>query len=60
MPGGEPQRDPAAEGLAGQYIFVIPSADLVLVRLADDGYSGIEIWDADVAGMVERVLDALL
>jgi CubicO group peptidase (beta-lactamase class C family) len=49
-----------AEGLAGQYVFVIPSADLVLVRLADDGYSGIEIWDADVAGMVERVLDALL
>jgi CubicO group peptidase (beta-lactamase class C family) len=49
-----------AEGLAGQYIFVIPSADLVLVRLADDGYSGIEIWDADTGGMLERVLDAIL
>jgi hypothetical protein len=36
-----------------------PFGRLVLVRLADDGYSGIEIWDADVAGPVQRVLDAI-
>lgn len=48
-----------AEGLAGQYIFVVPSADLVLVRLGNDGIAGIEIWDAYTRGLLERVLDAI-
>lgn len=49
-----------AEGLAGQYIFVVPSADLVLVRLGNDGFAGIEIWDAYVRELLDRVLSAIV
>jgi CubicO group peptidase (beta-lactamase class C family) len=48
-----------AEGLAGQYVFVIPSADLIVVRLGNDGFSGIEKWDAYTRGLLERILSAI-
>lgn len=46
----------AAIGVQGQHIFVVPSADLVVVRLAEDGF-GASDFDAGV--LLERVLAAV-
>ena len=47
-----------AEGINGQFIFVVPSADLVIVRLGMDG-SGSERWDDYARGFLGAVLGAL-
>jgi CubicO group peptidase (beta-lactamase class C family) len=47
-----------AEGVNGQFIFVIPSADLVVVRLGNDE-AGSEHWDEYARGFLEALLDAL-
>jgi CubicO group peptidase (beta-lactamase class C family) len=49
-----------AEGVAGQFIFVVPSADLVVVRVAQDPLLGSDYWDEYAAGFLERVLDAII
>lgn len=47
-----------AEGVLGQFIFVIPSHDLVVVRLARDD-PGSEHWDEWAREFLTRLLDAL-
>jgi CubicO group peptidase (beta-lactamase class C family) len=47
-----------AEGVFGQFIFVVPSADLVVVRLANDAY-GSEYWDDFGRGLLGGVLDSI-
>jgi CubicO group peptidase (beta-lactamase class C family) len=47
-----------AAGVNGQFIFVIPSSDLVIVRLANDP-AGIEHWDEYARGFVSAVLAAI-
>lgn len=47
-----------AEGIYGQFIFVVPSADLVVVRLAQDG-PGSEKWDAYARGFLSLVLSSV-
>lgn len=47
-----------AEGINGQFIFIVPSADLVVVRLAQDG-SGSENWDNFARGFMLAMLDAI-
>jgi CubicO group peptidase (beta-lactamase class C family) len=47
-----------AEGIRGQFIFVIPSADLVVVRLATDP-GGIERSDAYARELLVAILDAI-
>ena len=47
-----------AEGIYGQYIFIFPSADLVVVRLAQDDL-GSDYWDAWAAGFLGALFDAL-
>jgi len=47
-----------AAGVNGQLVFVIPSADMVVVRLASDS-PGIEHWDAYAAELVGQWLDAI-
>jgi CubicO group peptidase (beta-lactamase class C family) len=47
-----------AEGVLGQFIFVFPSADLVVVRLAQD-QMGSEFWDEYARGFMTRVFDAI-
>jgi hypothetical protein len=37
----------------------VPSADLVIVRLGNDGFSGIEKWDAWARELLVRVLDSI-
>lgn len=46
-----------AEGVVGQFIFVIPSQDLVVVRLAQDD-AGSENWDEWAREFLLRLLDA--
>jgi CubicO group peptidase (beta-lactamase class C family) len=47
-----------AEGINGQFVFVLPSADIVVARLAQDGF-GINYWDEYARGLIERLLDAV-
>ncbi|HMJ10433.1 MAG TPA: serine hydrolase, partial [Polyangiaceae bacterium] len=47
-----------AEGVFGQFIFIFPSADLVVVRLAQD-QMGSEFWDDYARGFMTRVFDAI-
>jgi CubicO group peptidase (beta-lactamase class C family) len=47
-----------AEGVTGQFIFVVPSADIVVVRLATDG-NGSDYWDEYARGFLEQLLDAV-
>jgi CubicO group peptidase (beta-lactamase class C family) len=47
-----------AEGINGQFIFIVPSADLVVVRLANDG-AGSENWDAFAVEFLGKMLDAI-
>lgn len=46
-----------AEGVVGQFIFIIPSQDLVVVRLAQDD-SGSENWDEWAREFLARLLAA--
>jgi CubicO group peptidase (beta-lactamase class C family) len=48
-----------AEGINGQFIFIIPSADMVVVRLANDG-PGSEHWDEYAAEFLKLILDAVM
>jgi CubicO group peptidase (beta-lactamase class C family) len=47
-----------AEGVNGQFLFVIPSSDMVVVRLANDT-PGLEHWDEFARGFLGAVLDAV-
>jgi CubicO group peptidase (beta-lactamase class C family) len=47
-----------AEGVNGQFVFVVPSSDLVVVRLANDS-PGIEYWDTYASEFLGMVLDAI-
>jgi CubicO group peptidase (beta-lactamase class C family) len=47
-----------AEGVNGQFIFIVPSSDLVAVRLASD-QSGSEHWDEFALGFLSALLDAI-
>ena len=48
-----------AEGVNGQFIFVIPSADMVIVRLANDS-PGSEHWDELAQRMLTAMLEAVM
>lgn len=47
-----------AEGVNGQFVFIVPSADLVIVRLANDD-AGSEHWDDFARGFLGAMLDAI-
>jgi CubicO group peptidase (beta-lactamase class C family) len=47
-----------AEGVNGQFVFIIPSSDLVVVRLAAD-QAGSEHWDEFARGFLGAVLDSI-
>ncbi|HEX6240614.1 MAG TPA: hypothetical protein VFZ61_06970, partial [Polyangiales bacterium] len=47
-----------AEGVYGQFIFVVPSEDLVVVRLAQDT-GGLEHWEQIGRGFLSAVLGAI-
>lgn len=47
-----------AEGITGQFVFVVPSADLVVVRLAQDDF-GSEYWDDGGRDLLSGVLDSI-
>jgi CubicO group peptidase (beta-lactamase class C family) len=47
-----------AEGINGQFVMIVPSVDLVVVRLASDS-PGIEYWDTYARELLEKVLDAI-
>ena len=47
-----------AEGVNGQFVFIIPSADLVIVRLAADD-AGSEFWDEYARGFLLAIMDSL-
>jgi CubicO group peptidase (beta-lactamase class C family) len=48
-----------AAGINGQFIFVIPAADMVVVRTASDA-AGSENWDAYSREFIGLVLDAVM
>ena len=48
-----------AEGINGQFIFIIPSADMVVVRLANDG-PGSDNWDEYATEFLTLMLDAVM
>jgi CubicO group peptidase (beta-lactamase class C family) len=48
-----------AEGINGQFIFVIPSTDMVVVRLANDA-PGSEYWDEYAAEFLRLMLEAVM
>jgi CubicO group peptidase (beta-lactamase class C family) len=48
-----------AEGVQGQFIFVVPSADLVVVRFAQDGFMSAELWDDYSRGFLLALLEAI-
>jgi CubicO group peptidase (beta-lactamase class C family) len=48
-----------AQGIFGQFIVVIPSADMVVVRVASDD-PGSEGWDRYARGLVDRLLEAVI
>ena len=54
-----PQDGFLAEGVQGQMIYVIPSADLVVVRFASDGFMSSELWDDYSRGFLQAVLAAI-
>lgn len=54
-----PQDGFFAEGVQGQFIFVIPSADIVVVRFAQDGFMSAELWDDYSRGFLHALLDAI-
>ncbi|MET0341300.1 MAG: serine hydrolase [Polyangiales bacterium] len=47
-----------AEGVQGQFVFVVPSADLVVVRYAQD-QMGSEFWDDYARGFMHAILGAI-
>lgn len=47
-----------AKGINGQYIVIVPSADLVVVRLAAD-FAGSERWDEYMRGLLAGIFDAM-
>ena len=47
-----------AEGVVGQFVFVVPSQDLVVVRLAQDDF-GSDYWDQYGRDLLSGVLDAI-
>jgi CubicO group peptidase (beta-lactamase class C family) len=47
-----------AKGINGQYIMIMPSVDLVVVRLASD-QPGSQYWDVYARGLLEGILDAM-
>ena len=47
-----------AEGVNGQFVFIVPSADMVIVRLANDS-PGSEHWDEFAAAFLGMMLDAV-
>lgn len=47
-----------AEGVSGQFIFVFPSADLVVARVAQDDF-GSDYWDEWAAGFLAALFDAI-
>jgi hypothetical protein len=47
-----------AEGVSGQFVFVMTSRDLVIVRLANDPL-GSDYWDEFAGGFLGAMLDAL-
>jgi CubicO group peptidase (beta-lactamase class C family) len=48
-----------AEGVNGQFVFVVPSADMVIVRLANDS-PGSEHWDDFAREFLGSMLDAVM
>ena len=48
-----------AEGVYGQFMFIVPSEDLVVVRLANDAM-GSERWDDYARGFLTAVLGAIV
>ncbi|MET0390001.1 MAG: serine hydrolase [Polyangiales bacterium] len=48
-----------AEGINGQFIFIVPSADLVVVRLGAD-QAGSENWDDFARGFLLAILDSVM
>jgi CubicO group peptidase (beta-lactamase class C family) len=48
-----------AEGVQGQFIYVVPSADLVVVRFAADGFMSAELWDDYSRGFLRALLDSI-
>jgi CubicO group peptidase (beta-lactamase class C family) len=47
-----------AEGVSGEFIFIVPSSDLVVVRLASDSL-GAEHWDDYARAFLGLMLDAI-
>lgn len=47
-----------AEGVYGQFIFIVPSADLVVVRLGEDT-GGLEHWEEFARGFLAAMLGAI-
>ena len=47
-----------AEGVNGQFVFIVPSADMVIVRLANDS-PGSEHWDTFAKDFLGLMLDAI-
>lgn len=47
-----------AEGVYGQFMFIVPSADLVVVRLGEDT-GGLEHWEEFARGFLAAVLGAI-
>lgn len=48
-----------AEGVQGQFIFVIPSRDIVAVRFGADGFMSAELWDDYARGFMLKLLEAI-
>src|SRR5262249_26385503 len=48
-----------AEGISGQFVFVVPSYDLVVAKLAQDDF-GSDYWDDFGRDMLVKVLDAFV
>jgi hypothetical protein len=47
-----------AEGVNGQFVFILPSVDMVIVRLAADS-PGSEYWDQFAEGFLGKMLEAV-
>jgi CubicO group peptidase (beta-lactamase class C family) len=54
-----PQDGFFAEGVQGQFIFVVPSLDLVVVRFAQDGFMSSELWDDYARGFLLAIVAAI-
>jgi CubicO group peptidase (beta-lactamase class C family) len=53
-----PQDTFFAEGVQGQFIYIMPSRDLVIVRFGADAIAA-EVWDDYSRGFLTKVLDAI-